>query len=115
MNKRVVITGLGVAAPNGTGILSFTEAIKNGKSGIKFLEELKNLNFSCCIGGIPEVHHELKQKYFTPLQLRNFNSSGIIYGCIAGIDAWKDAGLKIAKDNEPDWESGLIFGAGTSG
>jgi len=115
MDKRVVITGLGVAAPNGIGILSFTEAIKNGKSGIKFLEELKNLNFSCCIGGIPEVPDELKQKYFTPLQLRNFNSSGIIYGCIAGIDAWKDAGLKIAEGDEPDWESGLIFGAGTSG
>ena len=115
MNKRVVITGLGVVSPNGTGIPSFTEAIKKGKSGIKFLEELKNLNFSCCIGGIPEVTDELKQKYFTPLQLRNFNSSGIIYGCIAGMDAWKDAGLEIAQDEEPDWDSGLIFGAGTSG
>jgi 3-oxoacyl-(acyl-carrier-protein) synthase len=113
MNKRVVITGLGVVAPNGVGIASFTESIKKGKSGIKFLEELKNLKFSCCIGGIPEVPDELKQKYFTPLQLRNFNSSGIIYGCIAGIDAWNDAGLKIAE--EPDWDSGLIFGAGTSG
>ncbi len=115
MSNRVVITGLGVAAPNGTGIPSFTKAIKKGKSGIKFWEELKSLNFSCCIGGIPEVPDELKQKYFTPLQLRNFNSSGIIYGCIAGIDAWKDAGLKIAEDDGPDWESGLIFGAGTSG
>jgi 3-oxoacyl-(acyl-carrier-protein) synthase len=115
MNNRVVITGLGVVAPNGTGISSFTEAIKKGKSGIKFLDELKNLNFSCCIGGIPEVTNELKQKYFTPLQLRNFNSSGIIYGCIAGKDAWKDAGLKTSENDEPDWESGLIFGAGTSG
>lgn len=115
MDKRVVITGLGVAAPNATGIPSFIEALKNGNSGIKFFEELKNLSFSCCIGGIPEVTDELKQKYFTPLQLRNFNSSGIIYGCIAGIDGWKDAGLKIEADGEPDWESGLIFGAGTSG
>ncbi len=115
MNNRVVVTGLGVVAPNGTGIPAFTEAIKNGKSGIKFLEELKNLNFSCCIGGIPDVNDELKQKYFTPLQLRNFNSSGIIYGCIAGIDAWKDAGLRTSEEEEPDWESGLIFGAGTSG
>ena len=115
MNNRVVVTGLGVVAPNGTGIPAFTEAIKNGKSGIKFLEELKNLNFSCCIGGIPDVNDELIQKYFTPLQLRNFNSSGIIYGCIAGIDAWKDAGLKTSEEEEPDWESGLIFGAGTSG
>ena len=115
MNNRVVITGLGVAAPNGVGIPAFTEALKTGKSGIKFLQELKDLNFSCCIGGIPLVSEELKKEYFTDLQLKNFNSSGIIYGCIAGIDAWKNAGLEIKKDEQPDWDSGVIFGAGTSG
>ncbi|MFO7444771.1 MAG: beta-ketoacyl-[acyl-carrier-protein] synthase family protein [Ignavibacteriaceae bacterium] len=115
MNDRVVVTGLGVVAPNGTGIPDFTNAVKAGKSGIKYYQELKDLNFSCCIGGIPEVPEELKQKYFTPLQLKNFNSSGIMYGCIAGIDAWKDAGLDIIEGDEPDWDSGLIFGTGTSG
>ena len=115
MNKRVVITGLGVAAPNGTGIPSFLNAIKNGDSGIRYIEELKELKFSCCIGGIPEVTDEIKNKYFTPLQLKNFNSSGILYGCIAGVSAWEDAGLTKSKVDEPDWDSGLIFGAGTSG
>ena len=47
MDSRVVVTGLGVISPNGIGIPAFIEAIKKGKSGIKFLEELKNLNFSC--------------------------------------------------------------------
>ncbi len=115
MNNRVVITGLGVAAPNGVGITNFLEAIKCGRSGIKFIKVLEELNFSCCIGGIPEVPDEMKEKYFTPLQLRNFNSSGILYGCIAGIDAWTDAGFKINNTDEPDYGSGLIFGAGTSG
>jgi len=115
MNNRIVVTGLGVVAPNGVGISNFSEAIKKGKSGIKYYKELEDLNFSCCIGGIPPVDEELKGKYFTPLQLRNFNSSGITYGCIAGIDAWKDAGLEIVKSDEPDYDSGLIFGAGTSG
>ena len=79
MNNRVVITGLGVVSPNGVGIAAFTEAIKKGKSGIKFLQELKDLNFSCCIGGIPYIPEELKKEYFTELQLKNFNSSeGII-------------------------------------
>ncbi|MEO8398668.1 MAG: beta-ketoacyl-[acyl-carrier-protein] synthase family protein [Ignavibacteriaceae bacterium] len=115
MTNRVVITGLGVAAPNGVGIPNFKEAIKEGRSGISFFKELEDLNFSCCIGGIPPVTEELKQKYFTPLQLKNFNSSGIVYGCIAGVDAWTDAGLEIIQGSEPDWESGLIFGTGTSG
>jgi 3-oxoacyl-[acyl-carrier-protein] synthase I len=115
MKKRVVITGLGVVAPNGVGVSEFTEALKNGKSGITFHQELKDLNFSCQIGGIPKISEELKSKYFTELQLRGFNSSGILYGCIAGIDAWKDAGFEMHPESELDYETGLIFGTGTSG
>ncbi len=115
MINKVVITGLGIVAPNGVGITDFTKAIKNGTSGIQFCQELEELNFSCCIGGIPPVTEELKQKYFTPLQLRNFNSSGILYGCIAGIDAWKDAGFFVDADSELDFDSGTVFGTGTSG
>ena len=114
MKKRVVITGLGVVAPNGVGIADFTNAIKNGVSGIRFHQELSTLNFSCCIGGIPTISEEKKSEYFSDLQLRNFNSSGILYGCIAGIDAWKDAGLSMDDENV-DFDSGTIFGTGTSG
>jgi len=113
MNKRVVITGLGVVSPNGVGLEDFTNALKNGTSGIEYYETLNELKFSCCIGGIPNVSEELKRNYFTELQLKNFNSSGILYGCIAGIDAWKDAGLTIT--DKTDFDSGTIFGAGTSG
>lgn len=115
MQKRVVITGLGVVAPNGVGIDSFLEAIQTGKSGIKFNQQLADLQFSCQISGIPEVSENLKSKYFTELELRNFNSTGILYGVIAGIDAWKDAGLPIEANEHPDWDSGTIFGTGTSG
>jgi 3-oxoacyl-(acyl-carrier-protein) synthase len=115
MNKRVVITGLGVVAPNGVGLDAFTNAIKNGVSGIKHNPELERLQFSCQISGKPEVSTELSLQYFTELELRNFNSSGILYGVIAGIDAWKDAGLPIEISDEPDWDSGTIFGTGTSG
>ncbi|MFM9825397.1 beta-ketoacyl-[acyl-carrier-protein] synthase family protein [Flavobacterium sp.] len=115
MNKRVVITGLGVVAPNGVGLDAFTHAIKNGISGIKHDAELERLQFSCQIAGKPEISTELSLGYFTELELRNFNSSGILYGVIAGIDAWKDAGLSIVNNEEPDWNNGTIFGTGTSG
>ncbi len=58
---------------------------------------------------------ELKSNYFSDLELRNFNSTGILYGVIAGLDAWKDAGLPIENNENPDWETGTIFGTGTSG
>ena len=115
MKKRVVITGLGVVAPNGVGITDFTKALKEGKSGITFHQQLKDLNFSCQIGGIPNISEDLKLQYFTKLQLRGFNSSGILYGCIAGVDAWKDAGFSLDPESELDYETGLIFGTGTSG
>jgi 3-oxoacyl-(acyl-carrier-protein) synthase len=115
MKKRVVITGLGVVAPNGVGVKDFTQALKEGKSGIEFHQELKELNFSCQIGGIPNISEDLKSQYFTDLQLRGFNSSGILYGCIAGIDAWKDAGFEKNSESELDYDTGLIFGTGTSG
>tara|TARA_B100000809_G_scaffold265042_1_gene322611 strand:- start:649 stop:1917 length:1269 start_codon:yes stop_codon:yes gene_type:complete len=115
MKNRVVITGLGVVAPNGVGLDAFSKAIKNGASGITFHRQLADLNFSCCIGGIPQISEEKKLEYLTPLQLRGFNSSGILYGCMAGIDAWKDAGLSVEADSALDVDSGTIFGTGTSG
>src|SRR6478609_5294612 len=115
MKKRVVITGLGVVAPNGVGLDEFTNAIKNGTSGIKHDPELERLQFSCQIAGKPEISNEKALEYFTELELRNFNSSGILYGVIAGMDAWKDAGLTLEVNEEPDWDSGTIFGTGTSG
>jgi 3-oxoacyl-(acyl-carrier-protein) synthase len=113
--KRVVITGLGIVAPNGVGLTAFTHAIKNGISGIKHDAELERLQFSCQIAGKPTISEELKSQYFTELELRNFNSSGILYGVIAGIEAWKNAGLPIQNNENPDWDSGTIFGSGTSG
>ncbi len=115
MNKRVVITGLGICAPNGVSIPEFEESLRSGKSGITFHPQLKELNFSCQIGGKPEISEAKKSEYFTPLQLRGLNSSGIIYGVISGTDAWKDAGLEISDKDSPDWDSGIIFGTGILG
>ena len=115
MSKRIVITGLGIAAPNGVGIPAFTNAIKNGISGIRHHTQLKELKFSCHIAGMPQITDELKSQYFSDLELRGFNSTGILYGVIAGMEAWKNAGLPAENKSEPDWESGTIFGSGTSG
>jgi len=115
MPNRVVITGLGVVAPNGVGLNAFTEALKIGKSGIVHDAELERLQFSCQIAGKPRVSAEQAGIYFSELELRNLNSTGILYGVIAGMDAWKDAGLSVNQGNEPDWNSGTVFGTGTSG
>jgi len=114
MNKRVVITGLGVVAPNGTGIPAFTHALKNGLSGIRYDGQLQELGFSCQIAGKPVITDVQLSAAFSELELRAFNGSGIMYGVIAGLEAWKDAGL-LPDIEEPDWHSGTVFGSGSSG
>lgn len=115
MKNRVVVTGLGVVAPNGVGLPEFTKAIQSGTSGITFHPKLKELGFSCQIGGVPTISDEKIKEYFTDLQLKNFNSDNILYGVIAGMDALKDAGIQSAgKDEEPLWNLGVIFGSGNS-
>jgi 3-oxoacyl-(acyl-carrier-protein) synthase len=115
MHKRVVITGLGVCAPNGIGLAEFEVAMRDGTSGIRFQPQLKELNFGCQIAGEPLVHKEYLNKYFTTLQLHGLNATGIVYGVIAGMDAWTDAGLSVAPKDSPDWDNGVIFGTGILG
>lgn len=115
MGKRVVVTGLGVCAPNGVGLKSFTLAMQKGRSGIRHHAQLKQLGFSCQVAGEPLIKDNLLANYFSPLQLRGLNSSGLVYGVIAGSDAWRDAGLAIADKDAPDWNSGILFGTGILG
>ncbi|WP_103068284.1 beta-ketoacyl-[acyl-carrier-protein] synthase family protein [Aquimarina sediminis] len=116
MNKRrVVITGLGIVAPNGTNISVFEKNIINGMSGIQYLKELGSLKFSCQIAGIPIYEKDYLNNYFNTVQLKGLNASGMEYGVIAGIDAWKDAGLSINTSDTPQWDAGVIFGTGILG
>ena len=115
MNNRVVVTGMGVCAPNGVGLSAFSDNLDSGLSGISFHEELAALKFGCQVAGSPKLTNEHISKYFSPLQLKGLNASGLVYGVIAGIDAWKDADLQKAGKNEPDWDSGVIFGTGILG
>ena len=111
--KRVVITGLGVVASNASGLSNFENAIKSGVSGIQFHQDLKDLNFSCQIGGVPHISQELLDRNFTALEQRGLLATGLIYGGIAGQEAWRDAGLQM--NSELDTDTGIIFGTGILG
>lgn len=115
MGRRVVITGLGVCAPNGVGLTDFAQALLDGKSGIRHQPNLEKLGFGCQVAGEPLVKDNLINSYFTPLEIRGLNASGIVYGVIAGVDAWNDAGLVKNTTNEPSWDRGIVFGTGILG
>jgi 3-oxoacyl-(acyl-carrier-protein) synthase len=110
---RVVITGLGICAPNGIGISEFWENTKQGVSGIRFIPQLKALNFTCQIAAEPQLTQEHIDSKFSKLEQRGLKSTGIIYGVLAGLEAWEDAGLEYNKT--PDYDTGIIFGTGILG
>ena len=112
---RVAVTGLGVLAPNGHGLEQFADALRQGRSGITFHEQLAELKFGCQVGGVPDGVEELQSSYLSEEELFAMNAN-MVYAAIASIDAWKDAGLEMRGDgDEPDWDTGGIIGTGIGG
>ncbi len=94
MKNRVVITGLGVLAPNAHGLENYENALRRGISGIRFIPLLQELNFNCQVAGIPQGVEEIQGRYFSPDRLKNMNR-WMVYTAIAAMDCWTDAGFKI--------------------
>ena len=113
---RVVVTGLGVLAPNAHGAAAFADALRAGRSGIRRQARLAELGFGCQVGGIPQLTDELVEAYFRPDERFAMNTN-MIYAGIAALDAWQDAGLPrpLADEDRVDWDSGAIFGTGIGG
>jgi 3-oxoacyl-(acyl-carrier-protein) synthase len=115
MKNRVVITGMGVAAPNGHGLSNFEQALREGRSGIRFFPRLKELKFSCQIGGMPENFDEIRKSYFDHEKLMSLNDN-IGYISVSAVDAWQDAGFTWSDENDQvDWDTGAILGCGIGG
>jgi 3-oxoacyl-(acyl-carrier-protein) synthase len=112
----VVVTGLGVLAPNGHGLAAFENALREGKSGIRFQQHLADKNFGCQVGGIPEGVNEIQAHYLGQDDLMAMNPN-MIYAAIAAIDAYRDAGFVVpaAASEAPDWDTGAIIGTGIGG
>ena len=114
--RRVVVTGMGVIAPNGCTLVEFEESLRKGLSGIRFVEKLKKLNFRCQVGGEPQNVASMKENYFTEEDLLAMNDT-MIYVCMASLDAWRDGGLEVPEldDDRVNWDSGCVVGSGLAG
>lgn len=114
--RRVVITGIGVVAPNGVGVPAYEEALRAGRSGLKTQESMIEAKFGCTVAGSPEGVDELCEKTFGEDELLAMNMNHR-YASLAALEAWQDAGLeRPAHDSEEvDWDTGAIVGTGIGG
>ena len=116
MTRRVVITGLGVVAPNGTGVPEFEAALRKGRSGFRANQSMIDAGFGCRVAALPEGSDELAASLFGADELLAMNSSHR-YGAIAALDAWADAGLERPEpgDDRVHWDTGAVLGTGIGG
>ncbi len=114
--RRVVVTGMGVVAPNAHGLAEYEAALRAGQSGIRFIPRLADMNFACQVGGVPQGVIEKAPEYFREDELLSMNEN-MIYGGIAAVDAWRDAGLVVPDpaDDRVQADTGAIVGLGMSG
>jgi 3-oxoacyl-[acyl-carrier-protein] synthase II len=105
VNRRVVVTGLGVISAIGTGKDSFWESLKAGRSGIRKINSFDCSSYKCQIAG--EIS-EFDPCDFMPAQtarrIDRFAQLAVTAARLAVIDA----GLDIAK--EKPGAIGIILG-----
>jgi len=116
MSRRVVVTGMGVVAPNGIGLPDFDAALRAGRSGLRHVPRLADLKFGCTVAGVPVGADEIAEAYFDADLLMAMNASHR-YGAIAAVDAWVDAGFERpdAAAEHVYWEAGAVLGTGVGG
>jgi len=116
MRRRVVITGMGVVAPNAVGLDAYEQALRHGTSGIRHIPILDELKFGCRVAGVPQGVDEIAEDYFDEDELLAMNSSHR-FGCVAAVDAWTDAGFERPEhdDDHVNWDTGAVIGTGIGG
>ena len=114
--KRVVVTGMGIVSPVGTGVEYAWKNIVNGVSGIKKIDEFDVSEYASQIAGVPVRGDEPGQfnpdSVVEPREQRKMDRA-IIYGMVAADEAMRDAGL-IDYDGDKD-RFGVLIGSGIGG
>ena len=108
--RRVVITGLGIVSPVGTGITQAWQNIVDGKSGITRITRFDASLFTSKIAG--EVKGFDVNNFLSAKDSRRMDLF-IHYGLAAGMEAIKDAGIEVTEQNAE--RIGVNIGSGIGG
>jgi len=114
--RKVVITGMGIVSPVGTGVEYAWKNILAGKSGVKKIDEFDASDLACQIAGVPERGTEPGQynpdSVVEPREQRKMDKC-ILYGVVAADEAVRDAGLDNYSGDKT--RIGVSVGSGIGG
>lgn len=104
--RRVVVTGLGIVSCLGNDQQQVLDALKSGRSGIRFKEEYAERGFRSHVAGSVDIDLDT----LIDRKLRRFMGDAAAYAFVSMAQAIEDAGLTEAQvSNE---RTGLIAGSG---
>jgi 3-oxoacyl-[acyl-carrier-protein] synthase II len=116
MDKRVVITGMGIVAPNGTGVEYAWKNVVGGVSGIRKIDNFDASDLPCQIAGLP-IHGTNAGQYnpdaVVDVREQRKMDKSMLYGMVATDEAVRDAGL-IEYDGDKT-RIGVSIGSGIGG
>ncbi len=104
--RRVVVTGIGVVSSIGNSVDEVLDSLRNGRSGIRFSEEYRDLGFRSHVHGPIEVDTAA----LVDRRALRFMGDAAAFAHIAMQQAIKDAGL--GEDVVSNERTGLIVGTG---
>ena len=114
--KRVVITGMGIVSPVGTGVEHAWKNVVAGKSGVRKIDAFEVSDLASQIAGMPICGTEPGQynpdAVVEPREQRKLDKC-IIYGMVAADEAIKDAGLDNYQGDKT--RIGVSIGSGIGG
>ncbi len=110
LNRRVVVTGLGIISPVGLSIAEAWRNILAGNSGVRPITAFDVSEFPVRFGGTIEGFEVTD--YISKKDARKMDTF-IHYGVAAGVQAIRDAGLEIGEQNAE--RIGVSIGSGIGG
>jgi 3-oxoacyl-[acyl-carrier-protein] synthase-1 len=104
--RRVAITGMGITSCIGTNLDAVTASLKEGRSGIRFQEEYRELGLRSQVGGPVDIDFK---DHIDRKHLR-FMGDSAAYAYIAMQEAIRTSGLEEGDISNP--RTGLVMGSG---
>lgn len=90
--RRVVITGMGVVAPNGIGIENFWDSLVHGRSGVRKITRFDASTYPCQVAA--EITDFDPTNYMDPKTAKRLDRF-VHYSLAASSMAIEDAGIKV--------------------
>ena len=109
-NTKVVITGMGVLAPNGNSVTEFWDSLINGKSGINPITYFDTEGYPVKIAG--ELTNFNSEDYLEPSSIRKLDLFSI-FALVAAEEAIVSANINLSKIDLH--RAGVIIGTGVGG